>query len=88
MTLSHLLIPLDGSRLAEAALPVAAALAERLGARVTLLHVLERDPPREVHGEPHLGAAGEACAYLDEVAARAFAAVAPVVRHVHEGKPD
>ena len=86
--LSHLLVPLDGSRLAEAALPAAAALAERLDARVTLLHVVERDPPREVHGEPHLGTAAEACGCLDEVAGRAFAAVAPVIRHVHEGAPD
>jgi nucleotide-binding universal stress UspA family protein len=86
--LSHLLVPLDGSRLAEAALPAAAALAQRLRARVTLLHVVERDPPREVHGEPHLHTAAEAGAYLDDVALRAFAAVGPVACHVHEGAPD
>ena len=38
----HLLVPLDGSRLAEAALPAAASLSERLDARVTLVHVIER----------------------------------------------
>jgi nucleotide-binding universal stress UspA family protein len=86
--LSHLLVPLDGSRLAEAALPAAAALAERLGGRVTLLHVVERDPPRAVHGEHHLATAAEAGAYLDAVAARAFAPPRPAACHVHEGAPD
>jgi len=86
--LSHLLVPLDGSRLAEAALPAAAALAARLAARVTLLHVVERDPPRAVHGERHLGEAAEARAYLEEVAGRAFPAGVAVASHVHEGAPD
>jgi nucleotide-binding universal stress UspA family protein len=43
---SHLIVPLDGSQLAEAALPVAAHLAQILDARVTLLHVIERGAPR------------------------------------------
>ncbi|MBP1776862.1 MAG: hypothetical protein H6Q86_2872, partial [candidate division NC10 bacterium] len=37
----HVLVPLDGSGLAEAALPAAAATAAAFGARVTLFHVLE-----------------------------------------------
>jgi nucleotide-binding universal stress UspA family protein len=86
--LAHLLVPLDGSRLAEAALPAAAVLAARLSARVTLLHVVERDPPREVHGERHLGAPAEARDYLDEVARRAFPAGVAMAVHVHEGAPD
>ena len=36
---AHLLVPLDGSAAAEAALPHAQALAERFGARVTVLRV-------------------------------------------------
>ena len=36
----HVLIPLDGSELAEGIIPLAAALAARAGARVTLLRVL------------------------------------------------
>ncbi len=64
----HLLVPLDGSRLAEAALPAAAALAGRLGARLTLLHVLERGAPETVHGEPHLTRSENAEAYLQGVA--------------------
>jgi nucleotide-binding universal stress UspA family protein len=79
----HLLVPLDGSRLAEAALPAAAFLAGALGASVVLTHVIERDAPQEVHGQRHLADADEARAYLDEVAGRAFHAGAGVEQHVH-----
>ena len=78
-----LLVPLDGSALAESALAPAAHLAEALGAAVTLLHVVERRAPQEVHGERHLTEAPEAAAYLDEVAGRAFPPGARVGRHVH-----
>jgi len=64
----HLLVPLDGSHLAESALPAAAELAKRLGARVTLLHAVEREAPTAVHGERHLTQVAEAEAYLREVA--------------------
>jgi len=64
----HLLVPLDGSRLAEAVLPAVTALAGRLGAHVTLLHVLEQAAPKTVHGEPHLTRSEDAQAYLDGVA--------------------
>ena len=37
----HLLVPLDGSRLAEAALPLAQELAQRFGSNITLLCVPE-----------------------------------------------
>jgi len=79
----HLLVPLDGSRLAEAALPAAVYLAEALGAGVTLLHVIERNAPEEVHGERHLTDAEEARKYLDEVAERTFPPQMRVERHVH-----
>ena len=82
-TIKHLLVPLDGSRLAEAALPAATMLAERLGARVTLLHVMERHAPATVHGERHLTRAGEAEAYLNGVASRFADAGVPVEGHVH-----
>lgn len=39
--LSHILVPMDGSRLAECVLPHTAAVARAFGARVTLLHVLK-----------------------------------------------
>jgi len=79
----HLLVPLDGSRLAEAALPAAAFLAEKLGASVTLVHVIERGAPQAVHGERHLTDPAEAHAYLDEIARRAFPPGVQVERHVH-----
>lgn len=60
----HLLVPLDGSRLAESALPAAAELARRLGARVTLFHALELAAPATVHGERHLTQRPEADTYL------------------------
>jgi nucleotide-binding universal stress UspA family protein len=79
----HLLVPLDGSRLAEAALPAAAHVAEALGASVTLVHVIERDAPREIHGERHLSNPDEAYAYLGEVAHTAFGSGVHVEQHVH-----
>ena len=84
----HLLVPLDGTRLAEAALPAAAFLAEKLGAAVTLLHILEHDAPEEIHHERHLTDADSACAYLEEVAQRAFPPGLRVERHIHDTAVD
>jgi len=78
----HLLVPLDGSHLAEAALPPAISLAHLLQAPVTLIHVIERHAPKEVHGEPHLAESDEARTYLEEVAAR-FPPGIHVESHVH-----
>jgi nucleotide-binding universal stress UspA family protein len=44
----HLLVPLDGSRLAETALPAVAYLAQTLNVSVTLIHVIERHAPEEI----------------------------------------
>ena len=79
----HILVPLDGSPLAEEALPAAAGLAGRAGAKVTLLHVVERHPPKAVHGQRHLCQADQAEAYLAAVAARAFPGGVSVTCHVH-----
>lgn len=79
----HLLIPLDGSPLAETALPAAWYLAKTLGATVTLLHLIERNAPAEIHHARHLRTADEAQAYLDEVRQRAFPKSAHVEAHVH-----
>src|SRR5437764_776641 len=51
MPFTRLLVPLDGSRLGEAVLPLAAHLAIACGATVVLLHVVERAPPAQVHGD-------------------------------------
>ena len=68
MNIGRILVALDGSRLAETIMPAARSLAETLDAKLILVHELERDPPREVHGEPHLATAEEAYRYLDELA--------------------
>ena len=80
----HILVPLDGSRLAEAALPVAMGLAASLQARVTLLHVIERNAPASVHGEPHLTTEAAAHAYLAEAVARTVDTAVATDFHVHD----
>ena len=79
----HILIPLDGSELAETAIPVAAYLAEKLKARVTLLHVIEKNAPQTVHGQKHLVNEEEAGLYLQEMAEKHFPSEVKVIRHVH-----
>jgi len=49
MTVHHVLVPLDFSTYAEQALDYAIALAQKLQARVTLLHVIQ--PPAVVNVE-------------------------------------
>lgn len=79
----NILVPLDGSKLSEAALQPAAVLASRLHSHVTLLHVIEQDAPAEIHKEHHLTDADEARAYLQQVAERAFPREVEVETHVH-----
>jgi nucleotide-binding universal stress UspA family protein len=86
--MKRILVPLDGSTLAEAALPAAARIAEATGAELLLLHVIETSPPGEIHGERHLRDAKEATTYLaaragDLAGAKAAGAV-KVSAHVHE----
>jgi nucleotide-binding universal stress UspA family protein len=78
-----ILVPLDGSPLAETSLPAAAFLARKLGASVTLLHVIERNAPQEVHGQRHLVDLNEAGAYLDMLIRQVFPAGMQVNGHVH-----
>lgn len=86
--LKNILVPIDGSLMAEAALPAAAMLAEKLRARVTLLHVVERHAPDEVHGQPHLKHPQDAEDYLRQVAKRTFSKVIDVDCHVHTNEVD
>lgn len=83
LAIKHILVPLDGSRLAESALAPTIALASRLGAYVTLLHVLERGAPETIHGERHLTNVGEAEAYLTGIASRFADAGSTVETHAH-----
>jgi nucleotide-binding universal stress UspA family protein len=79
----HLLVPLDGSKVAEGVLPAVAALARHVNARTTLLHVIERDAPHAVHGDAHITDGAEAERYLRGCAERAFSGTEVVSRHVH-----
>jgi nucleotide-binding universal stress UspA family protein len=78
-----ILIPLDGSHLAEAGLPAAASLAEKLNAPVTLLHIIEQNAPEVVHNERHLTRPQEAETYLQDMAKQSFPAEIKTDWHVH-----
>jgi nucleotide-binding universal stress UspA family protein len=80
----RLLVPLDGSRLAEAVLPIAARLAEACAASIVLLHVIEKGAPLRIHGEPHLAAQLDAEAYLVRLSRQFEAGGRTVEHHVHE----
>lgn len=67
MALKNILVPLDGSKLAESVLPLAVLLAKQFQARLILFHVIEQHPPDKVHGERHLVDQPEAAAYLTQV---------------------
>jgi len=66
----HILVPLDGSHLAEAALPAAVSLSRAFATPVTLMHIIEQDAPAEVHRDRHLTNPTEAEEYLRDVARR------------------
>ncbi len=78
-----LLVPLDGSRLAEAVLPPAALIARSFDATLLLLHVMEQAAPETIHGERHLADAREAEAYLAGVAGELSGQGLRVEIHVH-----
>jgi nucleotide-binding universal stress UspA family protein len=80
----RLLVPLDGSHLAETILVVVERLAAAYGATVVLLHVIERGAPATIHGERHLRTAVEAQAYLEGLAARLSARGIAVETHAHD----
>lgn len=80
----RILVPLDGSRLAEASVPAAAELAGGWGADLVLLHVLEARAPQTVHGDRHLGDPDEARRYLEQVAAGLSDLGVGVEAHAHQ----
>ncbi len=82
----HLLVPLDGSKLAEACIPAAVALSRALGSSVMLLHIIEKDASPEIHGDRHLTNEDEALKYLDQVAHIYFPPEVKVETHVHTEK--
>jgi nucleotide-binding universal stress UspA family protein len=82
MAVNKLLVPLDGSQLAETVLPMASQLAKLNQAQLILFHVIEQHPPEKVHGEHHLGDDQEASAYLDKVR-QSLPSDVNVDQHVH-----
>jgi nucleotide-binding universal stress UspA family protein len=82
MLFKNILVPLDGSHLAEAALPAAIVVAQIMHAKVTLIHIIEKNAPEEIHGEHHLTTPDEAMKYLEKVGA-SFPAETKIERHVH-----
>lgn len=84
VTFDRMVVPLDGSRLAEVVIDPVTRLARRLSARVILLHVLEDRAPATVHGDRHLTTADEADAYLAEIAQGMAAEGVDVEYHSHD----
>ncbi len=82
----HILVPLDGSKLAESSLTAASYLAQKTQASVTLIHVIEKNAPEAVHGDHHLTDAQEAEHYLKLIAENNFPADINVEYHVHSSE--
>ena len=80
----RILVPLDGSRLAEAVLPAAYDVAAHCGATITLIHVLEHNAPETVHGQLHLKEMEQAQRYLSDLSTRHADPNVPTETHVHE----
>lgn len=80
---ARLLVPLDGSRLAESVLPAVERLIRLIPCAVVLLHVIEKRPPARVHGDMHLHDAEQAGIYLSGIADRLFRENVRIETHVH-----
>ncbi|MBF0547191.1 MAG: universal stress protein [Candidatus Riflebacteria bacterium] len=79
----HILVPLDGSRMAEVAIPAAIFFGEKLNAKITLVHLVEKNAPVEIHGEPHLKNVKEAEDYFIGLVEKIFPKHLEVDFHVH-----
>ena len=90
--INHILVPLDGSELAECVLPHLMAIAPVTGARVTLIHVLERTHSPHGNAAPvdllgwHMQKQ-ESQAYLDRIAERLRTVKLEVELTILEGNP-
>ena len=82
--IKHLLVPLDGSPLAESVLPVAASLAKKIKTDITLIHIIEKDPPEKIHGQRHLTSSLQAKTYLKSISELGIFNSVEVEIHVHE----
>ena len=82
----RVVVPLDGTPLSEAILPVAVDLAAACQATIVLLHIVEAGAPATVHGHPHLAESAQADAYLEMVAARYRSTGIQFETHVHTNR--
>lgn len=80
----RILVPLDGSNLAEQVLPYARFLAGRFEATLILFHVVEKGSPDAIHGQRHLREVSEAKAYLDQIAGQYASEKVTILQDVHE----
>jgi nucleotide-binding universal stress UspA family protein len=85
---TQLLVPLDGSKLAESVLPAVVYLAKALPATVALVHVIEKNAPIEIHGDTHLNNPDEAEKYLRSIASQFFPGETTIDTHVHTAPVD
>jgi len=83
---TRILVPLDGSRSAESALPAATSFARACRASLALVHVIEKHAPAEVHDERHLQSREEAEKYLDSLKVSLEREGVAVTCHVHAGE--
>jgi len=89
--LDHILLPLDGSSLSECVLPHAAAMAQAMDAKITLLQVVDQQGGQGKPGavDPlnwHIHKS-EIEAYLSEIAGRLGVLDLPTEKVILEGKP-
>lgn len=86
---NHILVPLDGSRLAETVLPHLVALASAFGSRATLLRVVEQEPGGQTRSVDPMDwriTRAQSKAYLDEQANRLAEAGLEVEAALLEGQ--
>lgn len=86
--IKQILVPLDGSSLAEVALDAAGKIGKATSAKITLVHVLEKNPPASIHGQQHLRSEEDARNYLLKAARDHFHPDQTVEIHVHEEPVD
>jgi nucleotide-binding universal stress UspA family protein len=84
----HILVPLDGSSLAESVIPSVIEIAEKTHAIITLIHIIEESVPDNVHGDHHIKTSEEAELYLEQIAAIFREKKLVVDTHIHTRKVD
>jgi len=82
--IKKMLVPLDGSRLAESTLPAAMRIASLFAAKIILLHIREQNAPSTIHGEKHLTDPAEANRYFQSIAEKLQSDGIDAEWHVHD----